>query len=78
MDGIILTDMGGGWVLLPCDQIGADAIWTKNGQKMDKKWTKMTKNGQKMKGISKLSKYLVCIIITLLASAREDSRKQSA
>ena len=40
MDGITLTDMGGGWVLLPCDQIGADAIWTKNGQKMDK-------NGQK-------------------------------
>ena len=28
---------GGGWVLLPCDQIGADAIWIKNGQKMDKK-----------------------------------------
>ena len=51
-----------------------DKKWTKNGQKM----TKMDRNGQKMKGISKLSKYLVCIIITLLASAREDSRKQSA
>ena len=30
MDGITLTDMGGGWVLSPCDQIAADAYWTKN------------------------------------------------
>ena len=29
MDGITLTDMGGGWVLSPCDQIAADANWTK-------------------------------------------------
>ena len=36
MDGITLTDMGVGWVLLPCDQIGADAIWTKNGRKLTK------------------------------------------
>ena len=57
-----------------------DKKWTKNGQKMTKNGQKMDRNGQKMKGISKLSKYLVCIIITLLvlASAREDSRKQSA
>ena len=44
MDGITLTDMGGGWVLLPCDQIGAGAIWTKNGQKMDKNDKKWTEN----------------------------------
>ena len=44
MDGITLTDMGGGWVLLPCDQIGANATWTKNGQKMDKNDKKWTEN----------------------------------